>query len=576
MLIIISILSRTQIRIKNKPIIIHFTILLVIVFLFYMKYEKSAFMASLLYLIMYSLTDSYKIKEYFASSDNLPNHSLKYTENPTDKKADSILSNNNLPSQITSWFTGDSFDASAKDVIWRDLASNNHLYLTSPAIKLNNSLNNASGGPRKWVSGDITTQLSIPLSASVSASTSAPTDSVTFVHLTRYSPRTTNRGKLWSNETGTWISGYNDNKIIATNMDGSELPNRGGDKNGDIMNIRGSNWNVFIDQMDMTKKERTVNVNGNDYVFQNPMQAIPQKIGLNVNSGDKSDWESAEIMVYPRILDASEIAQITAYFNKKYSLKSTDKIAASTYNMYNHYTFSSIPESDWISPPQVGSTTQSGNKLLGITDSEYECVSLCDTNMTSCGAFSYHMEKGTCYSVDEKNILNHTTPNKATLSGTNRVREDIAQKAKEEAERKAREEAERQRLAAIEAERQRLAAIEAARLAAIEAERQRLAAIEAERQRQIEAAAEESRRQWAAHMAQLQQQEQQRQQQEQQEQQRQQQEQQRQQQEAAAAAYAYANRCNRGDGGRPAGRCSSGCESWRYWDWWWGHGWWCT
>jgi hypothetical protein len=376
---------------------------------------------------MYLKTD--KRKEYFASSDSLPGHSLIYTDNSTDKAAESILVNNNLPSQIASWFTGDSFDSgsSTQDMKWRDLASNNHIELTSSAVKLN-TLPNNTAGPQKWVSGDTTTKLSIPFSESATTK-----DGVTFVHLTRYNPRTTNRGKLWSNENGTWISGYNDNKIMATNTDGTELPNQGGDKNGDIMNMRGSNWNLFIDQMNITKKQRTVNVNGNDYVFQNSMKSIPEKIGLNVSSGDKSDWECAEIMVYPRILDATEIEKITTYFTKKYTLKATDKIAASTYNIYNHYTFNSIPESDWKSPPQVGSTTQSGNKLLGITDSEYECVSLCDKNMTSCGAFSYDMEKGTCYSVDEKNILNHTTPNKATFSGTNRVREDIAQKAKEEA-----------------------------------------------------------------------------------------------------------------------------------------------
>jgi hypothetical protein len=252
------------------------------------------------------------------------------------------------------------------------------------------------------------------------------------------------------------MSGYDDNKIMATNTDGTELSNVGGDKKGDIMNIRGSNWNLFFDQMDITKGTRTVNVNGNDYIYQNSMKTVPDKIGLNVSTGNKSDWECAEIMVYPRILDVNEIAQVSTYFTKKYTFKSTDKIMANNYNIYNHYTFSSIPESEWQSPPQVGLTTQNGNKLLGMTDSEYECVSLCDKNTPACVAFSYHMEKGACYSVDEKNILNHTVPNKAVISGTNWSREDIAQKAKIEADRKAKEEAERK--AREEADRQRIAA----------------------------------------------------------------------------------------------------------------------
>jgi hypothetical protein len=505
------VLSKTQIRFQGQT---HFAILLFIIFLFYTHNEKSAFMISLLYLIVY--VQSYKMKEYFESSGNLPNFSLTKTINPTDKIAESILINNNLPSQITSWFTSDSFDSSTKEIHWRDLGSNNHIYFTaSAAIKLNSSSNKVSG-PQKWVSGDITSQLVIPLPAS-----SSEKDNVTFVHLTRYRPRTSNRGKIWSSSNGTWVSGYNDNKITVSNMDGKELV---GTPTGQIMNIQGSNWNLFIDQMDISKKQRTVLVNGSDYIFQNSMtQPIPDKIGLNLNSGDKSDWECAEIMVYPRILDSNELQQITSYFNKKYSIRYPEKIEANKYNIYNHYTFSSTPDSDWNSPPQVGSTAQSGNKLLGITDSEYECVSLCDKNTTSCAAFSYHMEKGVCYSVDEKNILNHTTPSKHLLSGTNRVREDIAQKAKEEAERKAREEAERQRLAAIEAERQRQAAIEA------------------ERQRQAAVAAAEAQRQAAA---------------------------------AAAARHEQWLNTRCGGGSRRADRCSTGCEGYRHW--WHGWVWWCT
>ena len=488
-LIVIHLLFKTRIYVRNQSVILHFAILLFIVFLFYMKYEKSAFMTSLLYLIVY--TKSYKIKEFFASDENLPKHSLNKTMNPTDKIAESILVNNNLPSQITSWFTGDSFNSvspNTTDTQWRDLASNNHILFTSTGVKLNSSTTNNTSGPKKWVSGDITTSLSIPLFAT-------PNDSVTFIHLTRYSPRTINRGKMWSNENGMWVSGYNDNKITVTNTDGVDISNGGG-KRGDIMNIRGSNWNIFIDQMNTSTKTRTVNVNGNDYMFiKELMGDIPTKIGLNLSSStvDKSDWECAEIMIYPRILNANELDQITAYFNKKYSMKYPEKIEENKYNIYNHYTFSSITDGDWQSPPQVGSVTQSGDKLLGITDSEYECVSLCDKNTTSCNAFSYHMQRGTCYAVDGKNILNHTTPAKEILSGTNRMSEDSARRAKEEAERLAREEAERQRLAAIEAERQRQVA------AAAEAERQRIAAAaEAERQRLVAAAAEAERQRLAA------------------------------------------------------------------------------
>jgi photosystem II stability/assembly factor-like uncharacterized protein len=488
--IILSMLSKTHISIQNQSVLIHFSIILFIVFLFCVKYEKSAFMASLLYLIVYS--HSYKLKEYLtgtAASANLPQHSLNKTLYPSDKIAENILLNNNLPSQLTYWFTSDSFNSS----LWRDLASNNHIQFEASNVRLNSSSSfssstNKTSGPQKWVSGDITSQLIIPLPASASA------NSITFIHLTRYSPRSSNRGKIWSSSTGAWVSGYNDNTLSISNPDGKDASNNASTKSGDIMNIRGSNWNLFFDQMDMTNKTRTVLVNGSDYIFQNSMQAIPDKIGLNVSTStsDKSDWDCAEIMIYPRILDSTEIQKIMDYLNKKYSIQYPAKIEANKYNIYNHYTFSSISDNEWQSPPQVGSTTYNGNKLLGIADSEYECVSLCDKNTPSCAAFSYHMEKGACYSVDEKNILHHTTPNKATLSGTNKVREIIAQKAKEEAERKAaqeaKEEAERKRLAdieaaKIEAERRRLAAIEAERkrIEAIEAERRRLAAIEAER-----------------------------------------------------------------------------------------------
>jgi len=175
-IIIICMLPKTQIYIRNKSVILHCIILLFIVFLFYVKYEKSAFMTSFLYLIMY--VKSYKIKEYFASSANLPEHSLTYIDNPVDKSADSILVNNNLPSQITSWFTGDSFNSSpiTNDILWRDLASNNHIRFEVYNVKLNSDINNTSG-PKKWVSGDTTSQLSIPFSESATTK-----DGVTFVH----------------------------------------------------------------------------------------------------------------------------------------------------------------------------------------------------------------------------------------------------------------------------------------------------------------------------------------------------------------------------------------------------------
>ena len=483
-LIVINLLSKTRIYIRNLSVILHCAILLFIVFLFYVKFEKSALMTSLLYLIMY--VQSYKLKEFLT---DLPQHSLNKTMNPNDKIAESILVNNNLPSQIIYWYSADSFNSSpiTKDIQWRDLVSNNHIQFESSNVKLNSSSTNTASGPKKWVSGDITTSLSIPL-------LSTPNDNVTFIHLTRYSPRTSNRGKMWSTENGMLISGYNDNKITMTNTDGVNILNDGGGKRGDIMNIRGSSWNIFIDQMNTSSKIRTVNVNGYDYIFTKELIGdMPAKIGLNVSSnmGDKTDWDCAEIMVYSRILDKNEVDQIISYFNKKYSIKYPEKIEESKYNIYNHYTFSSTDESDWKSLPSVGATTISGNKLLGITDTEYECVSLCDKNTTSCAAFTYDMKKGTCYSVDETNILNHTTYNKDILSGTNKARENSAQRAKEEAERLAREEAERQRLAAIEAERQRQVA------EAAEAERQRLkaAAAEAERQRVAEEELEKIRQQ---------------------------------------------------------------------------------
>ena len=481
--IIVIVLFKMKVRIRSH---IHFTLLLFIIFLFYMKYERIAFMTSVLYLIIY--VQSYNIKEYFDSS-NMPAHSYDKTEYPKDEKAMSLLKNNNLPSQITSWFNGDSFNI--KELQWRDLASNNHITdFKSSKVKATNI--SADSGSQIAVLGDTTAQFSIDIP--IIDSDRKPINCITFIHLTRYSPRTSNRGKIWSSTNGTWVSGYNDNKFTFSNTNGTDMSNIGGDKIGDIMNIRGSNWNLIIDQMDASTKKRTVKINSNDYIFETTaMQSIPDKIGINIHSGDKSDWECAEIMIYTRLLDNNEIQQIINYFNKKYGMKNSEKIDANKYNIYNHFTFSSTPDSDWQSPLPVGSMKSSGNKLLGITDSEYECVSLCDKSKDSCNAFSYHMEKGACYLVNDNNILNHTTPSKAILSGTNRVRQEIAQKEKEEAERKAKEEAERK--AREEAERKAREAAAAAAAAAESERRRQEAAAEAERRRQAVAAEAERARQ---------------------------------------------------------------------------------
>jgi hypothetical protein len=77
--IIIILLSKPQISFQSQT---HFAILLFILFLFYTRNEKSAFMTSILYLVVY--VQSHIKKECFASSGNLPNFSLTKTINPTD------------------------------------------------------------------------------------------------------------------------------------------------------------------------------------------------------------------------------------------------------------------------------------------------------------------------------------------------------------------------------------------------------------------------------------------------------------------------------------------------------------
>jgi hypothetical protein len=37
------------------------------------------------------------------------------------------------------------------------------------------------------------------------------------------------------------------------------------------------------------------------------MQSMPDKIRINISSDDKSVWDCAENIIYPRILDANEI-----------------------------------------------------------------------------------------------------------------------------------------------------------------------------------------------------------------------------------------------------------------------------
>lgn len=442
---VINVLPKTHIR--NKPYLLHFAILLCIVLLFYVKYEKSAFMISLLYLIIY--LQSPIIKEYYSTKD-MPSHSYTQSTNPQDVDAVNLITSNKLPTQITAWFAGDTFDVDKNQ--WRDIGNNNHINFTSPNIKVNSGVliplmdddkDKATTNPKvqKWVSGGTDTQFSIPLKVSADSS-------ITFVHLTRYSPRTINRGKLWTNESGIWISGYDDNKFTTTDTNARNLSSISSSKNGDIMNIRGSNWNLFIDTMDMSKKTRTVSINNNEYIFETTeLDSIPNKIGINIHNYELSDWDCAEIMVYNRILSKDEIQQIINYLNNKYSNNNKNsitfppRIVNNEYNIYNHYDFISTADSDWKSPPTINSSTSSGNKLLGISDTEYECVYLCNKN--KCDAFSYDMEKGTCYSVDVKNVLNHTKPSKSILSGTNKKTEEKAIRAKEEAERKAREEEER-------------------------------------------------------------------------------------------------------------------------------------
>ena len=449
-LIIIMLISRVQFHIINKQVIIHFIILLCIVILFYIQCEKSAFMMALLYLIAY--VQSKNIKEYFSSpTTSIPEWKLPSREELA--KLEVLLTDNHLTTQPRWWVAVESFDDKTR--VWTDLVAGNNITFTAESGARLTTSNNTSG-PKKWVSGNEPAWLSMAVS-----------ENTTLVHLSRYQPRSHPRGALFGQQNSQWVSGYDDNKFTFRNHDGTELTVQRGNKMDDIMNIRGSIWNLFIDRMKLTKnnekdpdekdKIRTVYVNGNDYVFEGNMSSLPPGIGLNTVGGKLSKWDCAEIIVYSRAIDETEVTKIIDYMNKKYLLNFPPKLSggASDYNIYNHYTFGSTPASDWMSPPSVDATTSSGsgNTLLGITDSEYDCVSLCDKKRGSgCSAFSYHMEKGTCYQIDVStnyNILNHTTQSSSILSGTNREKEETARKAKEEAERKAREEAERKRLEAI-------------------------------------------------------------------------------------------------------------------------------
>jgi hypothetical protein len=186
-LIIIMLVSRLKFHIINQQVIIHFIILLCIVFLFYIKFEKSAFMMALLYLIAY--VQSKNMKEYFSSTSAQPQQTL---DDENSKKLRALLTDNNLPGQPRWWVSVDTFDD--KTLTWADLASANNVRFPASSVRLNTS--NNTSGPKKWVSGEQNASFGMEIK-----------ESTTLVYLLRYQPRSHPRGTLWAQINSKWVSG---------------------------------------------------------------------------------------------------------------------------------------------------------------------------------------------------------------------------------------------------------------------------------------------------------------------------------------------------------------------------------
>ena len=206
-------------------------------------------------------------------------------------------------SGLIGWFDGNSWDNINGIWIDKSAAANDTQILTNISNTVNNGF---GGGDCSYIYGDNNSKIILK-----QASWPGIDKDYTFFHVTRYSGNY--KGRIWNGVSTDWFSGFEDDSVAYYH--GGYLKT---DKGLESKNIKdfGNDWVLTTDQNDYVRVYK-------DYLeFKGSPGKSPSSIGINTgyNTTKPSDWACAEIVIYNRKLNSSEILAVEEYLMDKYQL----------------------------------------------------------------------------------------------------------------------------------------------------------------------------------------------------------------------------------------------------------------
>ena len=124
----------------------------------------------------------------------------------------------------------------------------------------------------------------------------------TFFHVARYSGAT--RGRIFQGVTSNFYSGFHGGNSGVAYHEGFVTP---------YTDLHGRNWVMSTDQNFLYRSNGVLRGSSGG-------SGLTTRLGLNTGAnGEPSDWQCAEVLVYNRTLDFTEIAKVESYLQFKYS-----------------------------------------------------------------------------------------------------------------------------------------------------------------------------------------------------------------------------------------------------------------
>jgi hypothetical protein len=206
-------------------------------------------------------------------------------------------------SGITAWYDGNSWNSASNR--WDDLSGNGRNTDNTAGSVTRTFASGAGSNGLTYITGNTGAGVRVPTSAWPGGS------NYTFFHVTRYTGGT--RGRIWQGTSGNWLSGH------WSSRSGS-FYHEGWMSDGGSTNYYGDNWILVTDQPSF------VRVNRGNRTFSGGGFS-PTSVAINgagsggcCNTSETSDWATAEVIIYNRILSATEYESVENYLYSKHAL----------------------------------------------------------------------------------------------------------------------------------------------------------------------------------------------------------------------------------------------------------------